>query len=268
MAEAQALAKRAPLDLRVNLLKGDRARALNELAHLHPVVTPYAPQGLRIDPEAGGRGPALQAEPAYAQGLVEVQDEASQVAAALTRAREGEQVLDLCAGGGGKTLALAAAMGNRGQIYATNSDGRRLTPIFARLERAGARNVQVRAPRGPNVDPVADLAGQCDLVLIDAPCTGVGTWRRNPDAKWRMRPGALQQRIKSQDEVLDRAKNYVKRGGRLVYVTCSLLRAENEARVEAFLAANPDYRASRRKRAPKGPGWNRSANSLRRWGLD
>ena len=157
------------------------------------------------------------------RGLVEIQDEGSQIAARLARAAPGEQVLDLCAGGGGKTLAMAGDMDNRGQIYATDSDGRRLTPIFARLERAGVRNVQVRAPRGAQHDPVADLAGACDLVLIDAPCTGVGAWRRNPDAKWRTRPGALEQRIKAQSEILFRAQKFVKPGGRLVYVTCSLL---------------------------------------------
>jgi 16S rRNA (cytosine967-C5)-methyltransferase len=134
-------------------------------------------------------------------------------------------------------------MDNRGQIYATDSDGRRLTPIFPRLERAGARNVQVRAPRGARNDPVGDLAGACDLVLVDAPCTGTGTWRRNPDAKWRIRPGALEQRIKAQDEVLGRAEKYVKPGGRLVYVTCSLLAEENEDRIAAFLAAHPGFAA-------------------------
>ena len=136
----------------------------------------------------------MSGEPVFARGLVEIQDEGSQIAAKIARAKPGEQVLDLCAGGGGKCLAMAGDMDNRGQIYATDSDGRRLTPIFPRLERAGARNVQVRAPRGPKSDPVADLAHACDLVLADAPCTGTGTWRRNPDAKWRIRPGALEQR--------------------------------------------------------------------------
>jgi len=134
-------------------------------------------------------------------------------------------------------------MDNRGQIYATDSDGRRLTPIFARLERAGVRNVQVRAPRGAQHDPVADLAGACDLVLIDAPCTGVGAWRRNPDAKWRTRPGALEQRIKAQSEILFRAEKFVKPGGRLVYVTCSLLAEENEDRVSDFLSLHPHFSA-------------------------
>ena len=154
----------------------------------------------------------------------------------------GEQVLDLCAGGGGKTLALAAAMDNRGQIYATDREARRLGPLYARLERAATRNVQVRTPRrGQNV--LADLEGHCDLVLVDAPCTGTGTWRRNPDAKWRIRPGALEQRLKEQDEVLESAALYVKPGGRLIYITCSLLPAENEERIAAFLARHTDFSA-------------------------
>ena len=119
-----------------------------------------------------------------------MQDEGSQLAALVSGATPGEQVLDLCAGAGGKTLALAAMMDSHGQVYATDDDGRRLAPIYERLERAGVRNVQVRTPRG-GADPVADLDGRCDLVLVDAPCTGTGAWRRNPDAKWRIRPGAL-----------------------------------------------------------------------------
>ena len=238
--EGRALAERAPVDLRVNTLKGDREKALKQLSHLSPVEAPLSRLGLRINIGADGRGPALAAEPAYVKGLVEVQDEGSQLVALLAGVEPGQQVLDLCAGGGGKTLALAALMENRGQIFATDSDGRRLMPIFARLERAGARNVQVRAPRGPK-DVLEGLEGRCDLVMVDAPCTGTGAWRRNPDAKWRMRPGALDQRIKDQDEVLARAARYVKPGGALVYVTCSVLRVENEERVAAFLEANDGW---------------------------
>ena len=241
--EGRALAARAPLDLRVNGLKTNRADMLAELAHLSPAACAFAPLGIRIAQTGGARGPALAAEPAYVRGLVEIQDEGSQIAARLARAAPGEQALDLCAGGGGKTLALAGDMDNRGQIYATDSDGRRLTPIFARLERAGARNVQVRAPRGPQNDPVADLVGACDLVIVDAPCTGVGAWRRNPDAKWRIRPGALEQRLKAQGEILLRAATFVKKGGRLVYVTCSLLCEENEDRVTEFLDAHSEFSA-------------------------
>jgi 16S rRNA (cytosine967-C5)-methyltransferase len=237
--EGRALAERAPVDLRVNLLKTNRDKASAALAHLKPQPTPISPVGLRIALRPDGRGPALAAEPAYLKGLVEVQDEGSQLAALLAEAKPGMQVLDLCAGGGGKTLALAAAMDNRGQIYASDSDGRRLAPIFARLERSGARNVQVRSPRG-EADVIGDLAGRCDLVLIDAPCTGSGAWRRNPDAKWRIRPGALEQRINDQDETLEKALRFVKRGGRIVYVTCSVLRPENEDRLAAFLSRHDD----------------------------
>jgi 16S rRNA (cytosine967-C5)-methyltransferase len=240
VAEGRALANRAPVDLRVNTLKGGRDRALAALAHLEAQPTPLSPVGLRVAVRADGRGPALSAEPAYVKGAIEVQDEGSQLASLLSGAKPEMQVLDLCAGGGGKTLALAAMMENRGQIYATDDDGRRLTPIFDRLTRAGARNVQVRAPRGAR-DILSDLAGRCDVVLIDAPCTGSGAWRRNPDAKWRVRPGALEQRIKDQNETLERAARYVKPGGHLVYVTCSLLKAENEDRVAAFLAAHDAF---------------------------
>lgn len=244
-AEGAALAGRAPLDLRVNTLKTTRAKAQAALAHLGATPTPLSPLGLRVAVNAEGRAPALAAEPAYVKGLVEVQDEGSQLAAALAAASPGDQLLDLCAGGGGKTLALAAAMDNRGQIYATDSDGRRLTPIYARLERAGARNVQVRAPKGRDAEgaAVADLAGRCDLVMVDAPCTGTGAWRRNPDAKWRVRPGALEQRMADQDRVLDLAARCVKPGGLIVYVTCSLLIDENEARIAAFLSRAPGFAA-------------------------
>jgi 16S rRNA (cytosine967-C5)-methyltransferase len=236
----RALAQRAPVDMRVNTLKGNRDKLLAALSHLNPEPTPHSPLGLRIAVKPDGRGPALTAEPAYIKGQVEIQDEASQLAALLSGAAPGQQVLDLCAGAGGKTLALAAMLAGKGQVYATDEDGRRLAPLFARLERSGARNVQVRNPRG-GADPVADLAGRCDLVFIDAPCTGSGAWRRNPDAKWRIRPGALQERIKDQIEILARAAKLVKPGGRIVYVTCSVLNAENEARVTAFLEAHLDF---------------------------
>jgi 16S rRNA (cytosine967-C5)-methyltransferase len=251
--EGAALSARAPVDLRVNILKATREEALKKLAHLSPQPTPHSPLGLRILPGGDGRGPALAAEPAYVKGLVETQDEASQLAALLCAAEPGEQILDLCAGGGGKTLALAAQTHNRGQIYAYDEDGRRLSPIFARLERAGARNVQVRAPRG-KADVLADLEGRCDLVLIDAPCTGTGTWRRHPDAKWRLAPGALEQRRKEQSALLEKAARYVKPKGRIAYVTCSLLLEENERQVEAFVAARPEFSALRAEEAAERAG--------------
>jgi len=157
----------------------------------------------------------------------------------LAGAREGEQVVDLCAGAGGKTLALAAAMDGRGRLIATDADKRQLAPIHERLKRAGVHNVEVRTPKGD--DPLSDVAGRCDLVVIDAPCTGTGTWRRNPDAKWRMRPGALEIRIKDQIEVLDRAAALTKRGGRIAYITCSVLQEENSDQISAFLARHNDF---------------------------
>ena len=169
-----------------------------------------------------------------------MQDEGSQIAALLVDARPGQHVVDLCAGAGGKTLALAAIMGNQGQIYATDSDKRRLAPIHDRVARAGARNVQILTPKGVG-DVLADLDGRADRVLIDAPCTGIGAWRRNPDAKWRMRPGALAIRVQEQAALLDRAVGLLKPAGRIVYVTCSLLGEENGAQVRGFLSRHPDF---------------------------
>ena len=172
--------------------------------------------------------------------MIELQDEGSQLTAVFSGAKPGEQVVDLCAGAGGKTLALAAMMENKGQIFATDDDKRRLAPIHERLKRSGARNVQVRTPKSVGGE-LADLVGRCDLVLIDAPCTGTGTWRRNPDAKWRMRPGALEQRQKEQTEILERAVPLLKPGGRIAYITCSVLEEENGGRVRAFLTRHPEF---------------------------
>jgi 16S rRNA (cytosine967-C5)-methyltransferase len=240
--ELAALAARAPVDLRVNTLKSDRDKAQAAIAHLKAEPTPWSPVGLRINVGEDARSPAVQAEPAFQKGWIEIQDEGSQLAALLAAPDPGMQVVDLCAGGGGKSLALAALMNNRGQIFATDDDNRRLAPIFERLTRAGARNIQVRAPRGRGDDPVADLAGRADLVLVDAPCTGTGTWRRNPDAKWRVRPTSLERRAEEQALVLDRAAGLVRPGGRLVYVTCSVLPRENDAAVDGFVARHPGFR--------------------------
>jgi 16S rRNA (cytosine967-C5)-methyltransferase len=238
--EGAALASRAPLDLRVNTLETDRDGAAASLADLDPVPTRWSPVGLRIALAADAKGPAIHAEPAFIKGQIEVQDEGSQLAALIAGAKPGEHVVDLCAGAGGKTLALAAAMQNRGQLYATDTDKRRLAPIHDRLARSGARNVQVRTPKSVG-NELADLEGRADLVLIDAPCTGIGTWRRNPDAKWRVRPGSLEVRRKEQTEVLDRAVRLVKPGGRIAYVTCSLLAEENGDQVRAFVARHDGF---------------------------
>ena len=242
-AEGAALASRAPLDLRINTLAGQRDQALAKLQHLNAAPTRWSPIGLRLRLAAEAKSPAIHAEPIFLKGQIEIQDEGSQLAALLADAKPGEQVVDLCAGAGGKTLALAAAMENRGQIYATDLDKRRLAPIHARLERAGARNVQVRTPtgRGACSNVLADLAGRADLVMIDTPCTGTGAWRRNPDAKWRIRPGALAERVKEQQAVLERAAILAKPGGRVAYVTCSVLAEENNDQVGAFLTRHPDF---------------------------
>jgi 16S rRNA (cytosine967-C5)-methyltransferase len=158
----------------------------------------------------------------------------------MSGAAPGEQVLELCAGAGGKTLALAGLMENKGQLNATDDDKRRLAPIHDRLARSAARNVQVRTPKSVGTE-LDDLKGRLDLVVIDAPCTGTGAWRRNPDAKWRMRPGALEQRQKEQAEVLDRAVPLLKAGGRIAYITCSVLDQENGAQVRAFIARQPAF---------------------------
>ena len=240
VAEGRALASRAPVDLRVNTLKGGRDRALAALAHLEAQPTPLSPVGIRVPLRADGRGPALSAEPAYVKGQVEVQDEGSQLAALLSGAKPEMQVLDLCAGAGGKTLALAAMMQGKGRLIATDHDKRQLAPIHERLSRAGIHNCDVRAPKGPD-DTLIDIHASADLVLIDAPCTGTGTWRRNPDAKWRMRPGALEVRLKDQAEVLDRGAALVKPGGRIAYITCSVLPPENAEQVQAFVARHPEF---------------------------
>jgi 16S rRNA (cytosine967-C5)-methyltransferase len=244
--EGAALSRRAPVDLRVNTLKGGRAAALEALAHFGAVLTPWSPTGLRIALTADAKSPPLQAEPAFLDGLIEIQDEGSQLAALLAGARPGETVIDLCAGGGGKTLALAATMENSGRLIATDTDVRRLAPIHARIARASVTIVDVRTPRG-DAELLSDVrdartgTGLADLVVIDAPCTGVGAWRRNPDAKWRVRPGALEQRTKAQDATLDRAAALVRPDGRITYITCSVLDDENGARVRAFRERHPDF---------------------------
>jgi 16S rRNA (cytosine967-C5)-methyltransferase len=239
-AEGAALASRAPLDLRVNTLAADRETVLPKLAHLNAEPARWSPWGLRIRQAADAKSPAIHAEPPFLKGQIEIQDEGSQLAALFAGAKPGEQVIDLCAGAGGKTLALAGTMENRGQIYATDTDKRRLAPIHDRIARSGARNIQVRTPKSVG-DTLADLAGRADLVLIDAPCTGIGTWRRNPDAKWRIRPGALAERIKQQDIALERAVGLLKPGGRIAYVTCSVLAEENGDQVRAFAGRHPDF---------------------------
>jgi 16S rRNA (cytosine967-C5)-methyltransferase len=238
--QGRALAERAPVDLRANILKSDRPKVLKALEKFNAVSGPLSPWCVRItSPGPDKRNPHVEAEPSHGKGWFEVQDAASQVAALLSGAKAGEQVADICAGAGGKTLALAAMMGNKGQIHAYDSDKHRLRPIFERLQRAGARNVQVLgADEGARLDA---LKGKIDCVVIDAPCSGSGAWRRNPDSKWRLTEKQLAQRIGDQKAVLERGAALVKPGGRLLYITCSLLPEENDDQVAAFLAAHRDF---------------------------
>ncbi len=247
--EGAALAERPPTDLRANTLRTTREALLPKLAE-HPVlsragqgaVAPgrWSPDAVRLAPTVDVRRFAPTATAEFLHGEYEIQDEGSQLAARLSAASPGEQVADVCAGAGGKTLALAALMENRGQVFAHDVDARRLAKADERLRRAGVRNAQLRFPK-PGA--LADQAGALDLAFVDAPCTGAGTWRRNPDAKWRLRPNALEQRRREQAEALALAAPLVKPGGRLVYVTCSVLLEENDDQIAAFLSANPGWSA-------------------------
>ena len=239
--EARGLSGRPPLDLRVNTLKSTRERMLRSLDHLHPDEAPLIPNGIRFPAgERDSRTPNVQIEEGYLTGGLEVQDFGSQIVAELAGAKPNEQVLDLCAGAGGKTLAMAAAMQNRGQIFAYDSDRARLAPIYDRLKRNGVRNVQVRPPKPGALD---DLVGRLDRVVIDAPCTGSGTWRRQPTAKWKLTPEQLAQRVEEQRQILLEGARFLKPGGHLVYITCSVLPEENQRQANAFLAAHPEFSA-------------------------
>ncbi len=236
--EMAALNAPAPVDLRVNLLKADRASARRALAAegVEAKPTPWSPIGLRLAERAPLSGLA-----AFKGGLFDVQDEGSQLAALLAGARPGMRVVDFCAGVGGKTLALAAGMANRGKLVACDVSARRLERAALRLRRAGVGNVERRVLISENDKWVKRHAGGFDRVLVDAPCLGTGTWRRNPDAKWRSRPEDLAELVERQQQILRSAARLVRPGGRLVYATCSLLHEEDVAQAEAFLAATPDF---------------------------
>lgn len=238
VAQAAALADRPPVDLRVNRLKATRDQVLQALEGTGAASAPFLDDAIRIPPiEALGRHPNVQTGQAFQDGWFEVQDLGSQIAAKLANAKAGEQVLDYCAGAGGKTLSLAAAMENRGQIHAFDAEAARLSPIYDRLQRAGVRNTQGYNKQA-DLEP---LKGQMDLVLTDAPCTGAGTWRRRPDAKWRLTEQQLERREQDQQDVLNSAKHYLKVGGRFVYVTCSIFDSENNRQIEKFLAENSNF---------------------------
>ena len=228
----------APLDLRVNMLKTKREAAQEALASagIDAVPTPFSPWGLRVQ----GR-PALQKLPLFAGGEVEVQDEGSQLLALITDAKRGEMVVDFCAGAGGKTLALGAAMRNTGRLYAFDVAGHRLDALKPRLARSGLSNVYPVQIAHERDERIKRLAGKIDRVLVDAPCSGLGTLRRNPDLKWRQSPKAVQELNAKQTAILAGAARLLKPGGRLVYATCSLLASENEAVCEAFEADHPGF---------------------------
>lgn len=228
-----ALLTRAPVDIRINPLKA----ALAQLPE--PGVPTIAAGGRRYPPDT----PVEQWD-VYQSGAIEVQDAGSQLVCAAVAARPGEAVVDLCAGAGGKTLALAGAMDNRGRLLACDADRARLARLAPRAERAGVTIAETRLlDAGREVDALQDWTGQADAVLIDAPCSGTGTWRRNPEARWRLTPDEVERLAALQGRLLDLGAGLVRRGGRLVYVVCSLLDAEGADRIDAFLAAHPGWRA-------------------------
>ena len=228
----------AGLDLRVNTFKAKRADVQKELAKsgIKAVNTPYSPWGLRI----AGK-PALNKHEAFMRGEFEVQDEGSQLLSMLLDAKRGEMVVDFCAGAGGKTLALGAAMRSTGRLYAFDTSAHRLDAFKSRLKRSGLSNVHPAAIAHERDDRVKRLTGKMDRVLVDAPCTGLGTLRRNPDLKWRQNMQAVEEMAVKQTAILQSASRMLKTGGRLVYATCSVLPQENEAIAEAFSAANPEF---------------------------
>ena len=232
--EAEALLERAPLDLRVNTLKAERATLSLPLSGEQTA----APHGLRIE-----AGTQVEQWPEWRDGKVEVQDTGSQLACLAVGAKPGETIIDLCAGGGGKTLALAAAMDNLGHLIASDTDRGRLSRLQPRAERAGASIIETRLldPKR-EFEALADLEGQADAVMVDAPCSGTGTWRRNPEARWRLDEQELARLTALQADLLDLAARLVKPGGRLIYVTCSLLDEEGADQFAAFLLRAQDFR--------------------------
>ena len=234
----ESLNQGAGLDLRVNTQLAKREAIQKELAQsgIKAVPTPYSPWGLRVDGK-----PALNKLDAFTRGAIEVQDEGSQLLALLLEAKRGEMVVDFCAGAGGKTLAIGAAMRSTGRLYAFDTSAHRLDALKPRLARSGLSNVHPAAIAHERDERIKRLAGKIDRVLVDAPCSGLGTLRRNPDLKWRQSLQAVEEMTVKQAAILDSAARLLKSGGRLVYATCSILRQENEAIAEAFSAAHPDF---------------------------
>jgi 16S rRNA (cytosine967-C5)-methyltransferase len=235
---AESLNQPAPLDLRVNMLTDKRAEVQQELkqAGIASQPTPFSPWGLRLDTK-----PPLTKFDAFVRGAIEVQDEGSQLLALLLDAKRGEMVVDFCAGAGGKTLAIGAGMRNTGRLYAFDTSAHRLDALKPRLARSKLSNVHPAAIAHERDDRIKRLAGKIDRVLVDAPCSGLGTLRRNPDLKWRQSPESVQEMTVKQLAILQSAARLLKPGGRLVYATCSLLPAENEEIALAFTQANREF---------------------------
>lgn len=235
---ADALNQPAPLDLRVNSIKAGREAVIAKLAEA-PILcepTPFAALGLRVL-----RKPALQNLPLFKEGAIEVQDEGSQLLSQVVGAKRGEMVVDFCAGAGGKTLSLGAAMRNTGRLYAFDVSDKRLAKMKPRVARSGLSNVHPVLIAHERDAKIKRLAGKIDRVLVDAPCSGLGTLRRNPDVKWRQVQASIAELNVKQAAILDSAARLLKAGGRLVYATCSLLDEENEAIVSQFLATHADF---------------------------
>jgi len=238
--EGAALAQRAPVDLRVNSLKAQRPQVIEALSRFGAAEGPWSPLAVRIPaPGPDTRNANVEAEPAHGLGWFEVQDAGSQLAALLSGVSPGMRVADICAGAGGKTLALAAMMNNEGRLLAHDLDRFRLRPIFERLTRAGVTNCEVVSAQDKGK---LDAAGPFDCVVIDAPCSGSGSWRRKPDAKWRLTQKQFDQRLKDQALVLERGYALARPGGTILYITCSVLPEENTDQVARFLQAHPDMR--------------------------
>jgi 16S rRNA (cytosine967-C5)-methyltransferase len=238
VAEMQALATRAPIDLRANTLKATQEQVIDALKGFGAMAGPWSPLAVRIAaPAPDHKHINVEVEASHGRGWFEVQDAASQIAALLSGVKPGETVADICAGAGGKTLAMAALMQNQGKLIAHDKDRHRLRPIFERVNRAGASVIEVLGA----ADEGQLKPGHFDCVLVDAPCSGSGAWRRKPESKWKLTPKLLEQRLRDQRQVLEKASDLVKRGGRLIYVTCSILPEENTDQVKAFLEGHDDF---------------------------
>jgi 16S rRNA (cytosine967-C5)-methyltransferase len=250
VAEGMALSQRAPIDLRTNILKSDPLTLRARLTTFNPSVGPWVNTSLRIAPPGSDQKHInVEVDPAHGMGFFEVQDTASQIAAALTGVKPGEQVADICAGAGGKTLALAALMQNQGRLVAHDVDRHRLRPIFERVMRAGATCVEI-----VSADQAASMQDESfDCVVVDAPCSGTGTWRRKPEIKWKLTRKTLDMRLTDQRNVLARGAKLVRPGGRLVYFTCSVLPEENTEQIKQFLKAHLSF-----KLVPYGQQWART----------